>query len=860
MTVSSVRRSPENSAPLREQVAMLGRALGDVLRLHARPGTFERVERVRALSRRRRAEPGEQVESELDAEIAALSDDEITELIRAFALYLQLVNLSEQLHRERRRRERMFNEDPPHAGSMEAFADRLEQLSAVDIESVLAQLDLSLVLTAHPTEVSRRTTIEQMRTIARLLQSVDERRLTVEEREAVLDELRAQLLLIWKSNELYATAPTVEDEVRNGIAWFRETLVDASVSLHERVEKTLTAHFGIHAPRVPTFLHFGTWIGADRDGNPNVTAQTTVNALEAQRTFILRRYRDEVGALSARFSQDIDKSGASAALLSALEHNAHLYPDVRYAIGPRQNHEPYRRMMAFIHRRITLTLRDDVGAYTQAAELAADLALVYESLREHNELQTARPLARLMRTVDIFGFHLASIDWRDHRNRVVAEEESTQASLRAVGDARLRHGARVLDALILSNTDEAEDILALLSLAERCGVFRAGPIPCVPLLETIDSLRNGPAIADALLAAPAFRAHVAACGDRWEVMLGYSDSNKSGGMLTSTCEIYAAQRDIDTVARRYGVRIRFFHGRGGSIGRGGPDVRTAVGIQPPQAHPGWFKVTEQGEVITAKYGLPSLARRNLDLLFTSVFGAVHDGVAPIDAPSAQALMRLSDRSYATYQQLIGDPRFVEFFTAATPVDEIATMQISSRPARRAGSRSLDDLRAIPWVFAWSQTRALVPAWYGLGSALEGEIVAGGLGRLQDLARDAKLFATVLRNAERILSIVDLGIFRRYVDALVADDALREHFYGLIAAEYERAVRGVLAVLGRERLLMDDPVIARSIGLRNPYVDPISLLQVRLLKRLRASSGEEPLVRTAIRLSIGGVAAGLRVTG
>jgi len=839
---------------------MLGRAFGEVLRTHAAPGTFERVERVRSLTRRWRNDPSVDVDAELDAEIAQLPDGAVTELIRAFGLYLQLVNLAEQLHRERRRRARLLEGDPPQAGSLEAFGERLETLGAGEVGDVLGELDFALVLTAHPTEVLRRTTIEQMRTIAGILRELDERRLTDDERSNLHEELRAQLVLIWQSNELYATAPTVEDEVRNGIAWFRETLVDAAVGLHERLEKVLVARFGAQAPTVPTLLHFGTWIGADRDGNPNVTAETTLHALEQQRTFILRRYRDEVARLNARFSQDIAKSGASAALAAALESNAHLYPDVRYAIGPRQNGEPYRRMMAFIHRRISLTLRDETGGYASAAELAADLRLVHESLREHGELPTARPLERLMRAVDIFGFHLAAIDWRDHRNRVVARDEQTQTSLRAVAQARQRHGPRCVDALILSGTESADDLLALFSLATECGVFAAGPRPCVPLFETIDSLRDGAAICDTLLHTPAFRAHVAACDNRWEIMLGYSDSNKSGGMLTSTWEIFAAQRDIDDVARRHGVDVRFFHGRGGSTGRGGPDVRAAVGVQPRQAHPGWFKVTEQGEVIAAKYGLPSLARRNLDLLFTSIFDAVHDGVPDLDVPSAAILSRISGRSYAAYQELIGDPRFVEFFTTATPVEEIATMQISSRPSRRSATKSLDDLRAIPWVFAWSQTRALVPAWYGLGTALDAEIADGGLAGLQLLARRSRLFATILHNAERVLSIVDLGIFRRYVDALVSDPSLREPFFARIAAEHERAVRGVLAVLDRDRLLADNPVLARSIALRNPYVDPISLLQVRLLRRLRANPEDHALVRTAIRLAIGGVAAGLRVTG
>jgi len=551
-------------------------------------------------------------------------------------------------------------------------------------------------------------------------------------------------------------------------------------------------------------------------------------------------------------------------------------PDVRYTIGPRQEAEPYRRKLAFVHRRVTLADADAPGGYADAASLLAELGLITASVREHSGPDVTRPLRRLRRAVEMFGFQLCALEWRQHRDKVVrtldeiravvalerpalsAEAADIVASLDAVAALRAKRGPQTVASLILAGTESADDILALFALARARSAFDAGAFQIVPLLESATALVNAAFIADALLGTPAFRAHVAACGDVWEIMLGYSDTTKLAGIVASMWAIYRGQLALGEVAARHGVALRFFHGRGGSVGRGAADAREAVAAQPPPTRSGRFKVTEQGEVIAARYGLPSLARRNLELAVTSVLAGLAPA-PPIDPAWYAVLDRLAATAQAAYVELIEAPDFLTFFTACTPVDEIGDLQISSRPGRRGAHRSIADLRAIPWTFGWGQTRANLPGWYGFGAAVAA--ARDDLPALRAMARGFPFFGTLLRSVERALAIADLPIFERYARELVADAALRERFVGRIVAEHDASVTALLQVLERDRLLADDPTLARSIVLRNPYVDPISLLQVRLLKAYRAAIAErDPHLRNAIRLSINGIAAGLRVTG
>jgi phosphoenolpyruvate carboxylase len=884
-----MRTEADPGAALRTRVAALGRLVGDVLRTRARPRTFEYVESLRALTRRKRADPASVREDEIDAILDALSLDDAVDVIRAFGLYFQMVNLAEELHREYRRRERAIAGDPPQRGSL----DTLDAAAAALID----QLEIRLVFTAHPTEVRRRTTSEKLAAIATLLRESDERVMTAEETEANESELRAQIVLLWQSSELYGTAPTVADEVRNLLARFRESIFDEATLLFERLEAKL-------GTGIPTFLSFGSWIGSDRDGNANVAPDAILDAHERARAFVLERYVHAVEDLQVRFSQDAGRAPVSSELLVSIERDHDALSGVRYTLGPRQEAEPYRRKLAFIHRRLTLARSDSPGGYANADEFAHDLALIEASVSAGSGPDVVRPLLRLRRAVAMFGFHLLSLEWRQQSGKVVqaldemvasvepglpllskrdpAERDAwierelatvrplmprtplfsaaatdIVASLEAVATLRARRGPHTVASCILANAEESFEMLALLVLARACGALDAGPLQIVPLLESATSIAAGPEIASTMLESPGFRAHVRSCGDVWEVMLGYSDSAKVAGIVFSSWSIYRAQLAIRDVASAHGVTLRYFHGRGGSSGRGAADAREATAAQPPEVRNGRFKVTEQGEVISARYGLPSLARRNFELAVTSVIG----GLAPAASAKPEwfaILDRMSTTAQDAYVALIEDPGFLNFFAAATPVDEIGEMQISSRPGRRGERRSIDDLRAIPWSFGWAQTRAMLPGWYGFGTAVLAESQHRAL--LQEMARDFPFFGTLLRNVERALAIADLSIFERYARELVDDESSRTRYVARIRDEFDDSTRTLLDVFGHERLLEGDPTLATSIALRNPYVDPISLLQVRLLRAYRASGKTDVHLGNAIRLSINGVAAGLRVTG
>jgi phosphoenolpyruvate carboxylase len=879
---------PDTQAPLRAQVTLLGRLVGDALRSHALPATFASVERLRGLTRERRSAPSAEIDREIDSLLDGLSSEDAVDVIRAFGLYFQMVNLAEQLHRERRRRERALHGEAPLRGALESLPREAAQHAA--------EVELTLVFTAHPTEVLRRTTSDKLTAIAALLRDLDERVLTAEDRAGIEAELRAQILLLWQSNELYRSAPTVHDEARNLLARFRESLYDEAPLLFERFER----QFGVHAP---TVLRFGSWIGGDRDGNPNVPPDAAVSAHEQARRFILERYQRAVEDLQVRFSQDAVRGAVAAELTASVEADSAALPDVRYTVGPRQEAEPYRRKLAFVHRRLTLVLADAEHGYADAGAFLTDLDLLERSIDAHSGDDVAQPLRRLRRAVELFGFHVCELEWRQHRDRVwhaldeivgvvepelpplsargeaettawFARELASQrpliprtrafspetselvASLVAMAAVRARGGPGAVQTFILAGTESAHDVLALHVLVRAAGALDAGPAQIVPLLESATALAAAAPIADGLLQVPAFRAHVAACGDLWEVMLGYSDTTKLMGPVASAWSVYRAQAALAETAAAHGVALRFFHGRGGSVGRGAADAREAIDAQPQQARSGRFKVTEQGEVIGARYGLPSLARRNLELAFTSALLATEPAPDAVPPAWAALLDRLAATSQRAYLTLAEDPEFLAFFAACTPLDEIGEMQISSRPGRRGARRSVGDLRAIPWAFAWTQARAMLPGWYGFGAAVTAEPDA--LDTLRAMAAAFPFFATLLRSVERALAVADLTIFERYVRGLVGDEAIAAHYVAIIRAEYAASKDAMLRILQRDELLADEPTLARSIALRNPYVDPISLLQIRLLRAYREAP--DALLRDAIRLSINGIAAGLRVTG
>jgi phosphoenolpyruvate carboxylase len=817
-------------APLRRDVRLLGEILGRVLVEQEGESLLADEERIRSLSRAARA--GGSLDELRDA-VRALSLERQGAVLRAFALYFQLANIAEQHHRLRRRGQYEAEGRQPRESLAEAFA-RLDaaEVEPDALEAAVRSASLELVLTAHPTEAARRTILAAHLRISRLLAELDDPTLPGSRREEVETELAGEVTALWQTDEVRAQRPRVTDEIRNGLWFFEVSLLDAAPALLAQLRERV--------PEAPTPLRFGTWIGGDQDGNPNAGPETIVEALERARALAVERLRAEIRELAARLGLATSLVGVSDELLRSIERDERAFPEGAAELGAQNQGEPYRRKLSLVWWR----LGND--AYRSPRHLAADLAIVDRSLREHRGQRIADgALAGLRRRVDIFGFHLAKLDVRFHATDLAAPGERVHETFRAVEQARERHGAHALDTVIVSGTSSAADVLAVHELtSERLSV--------VPLFETIDDLRAAPAIVAELLddgrSAP---------DGRLEVMVGYSDSGKDGGFLTAQWEIFRAQEELAALAARRGVELTVFHGRGGSAGRGGGPTYAAILAQPPGYPPGRLKVTEQGETISFKYGLPGLALRNLEAALAATLLSAFPAVAGAEPPEgARELMdELSGRAHTAYRTLVWEePRFPDFFRAFTPVEELALLEIGSRPTSRpGGSNLLRSLRAIPWVFAWTQNRCLLPAWFGCGSAFAG----ADAHELRALYRGWAFFRSFVENLEMTLAKSSLEIAREYLE-LVPDGAL----YAPIAEEHERTRAAVLEIVETRELLDRHPVIQRSVRLRNPYVDPMNAIQVELLRCYRAAGDDEERerVRRPLLRSIAGIAAALRNTG
>ena len=795
----AVRDAPTD-APLRRDVRMLGDLLGQVLVEQEDDSLLADVERVRALARAAR---GGASHDDLAAAVAGLPLGRQASVLRAFALYFQLANVAEQQHRIRRRR--------AYAAEERLVPESLgESFSRIPAGEVAERVSLELVLTAHPTEAARRTVLASHLRIAALLAELDD---APYRRDAIEHELAAEITALWQTDEVRSHRPRVVDEIRNGHWFFEQSLIDAA--------EQLLADYRRHLPDAPTPLRFGTWIGGDADGNPNAGADTVREALERARTVLRLRYRDEVRELAAAIGISSLLTPVDPELLQSIERDELEMPAYASAIGDQNLDEPYRRKLSFMWRRL------DADAYGSVDYLVADLELLDRSLRAHRGARIADgALASLRRRVEIFGLHLAKLDLRVHAHEA---DERIREMLDAAAAARARHGPQALDTVIVSGTSSAEDIRRVHTLSPE-------PLSFVPLFESVDDLRAAPRIYEELL-------DTVGCG---EVMVGYSDSAKDAGYLAAQWEIRNALVALAGVARRRGSQLTIFHGRGGSAGRGGGPTYAAILAQPQGEPPGRLKLTEQGETIAFKYGLPGLAQANLESALAATLLAAFPEEVGVDTSLVAAL---ADRSRVVYRSLVDDPGFVDFFRSFTPVDELALLNIGSRPARRPeGADYLASLRAIPWVFAWTQNRCVLPSWYGCGTAFgEAEV-----DELRVLYREWPFFRSLVQNLEMTLAKASIEIAREYL-ALVDDDRLWEP----IAAEHARTVAAVLEVVEADELLDRHPVVQRSIRLRNPYVDPMNAIQVELLRRYRG--GEDAVVPPLLR-SIAGIAAGLRNTG
>ncbi|WP_153147170.1 phosphoenolpyruvate carboxylase [Dechloromonas sp. H13] len=908
--------------PLRHDIRLLGRILGDTVREQEGEAVFDVVERVRQTAVRFARDGDPAARAELAALLDPLPGDTTQAVVRAFSYFLQLTNIAEDEHHIRRRRAYDLAGSPPREGSLVFALDALST-AAVSPEAVadfFAHAVVAPVLTAHPTEVQRQSLIRNHRDLARLLDQRERLQMTPEELAENDLALANAILTLWQSRMLRPVRLKVLDEVKNGITYFKETFFTELPRLYIQATQQLQQRYPDKTWALPPFFRVGSWIGGDRDGNPFVTADILREALRLQSAAALNHYLEEVHELGGELPLSDLLVKVTPELISLAEHSTDH--------SPQRADEPYRRALSGIYARLAATaraldhfepVRHEIGSaapYDTPDALRTDLKVLSTSLKQNGSAALANGrLRRLLRAVEVFGYHLAPIDLRQNsevharsvaellagagrcpdyealsevdRIRLLIEEISTPRPLYspyltysdetqgelaiffAARELRGRYGAAALPNCIISKTDGVSDLLELALLLKEAGLLRPGATPrldvnIIPLFETIEDLQKSAATMDGVFRLPAYRELIAGRGDEHEVMLGYSDSNKDGGFLTSGWELYKAEIELARVFAEHKVRLRLFHGRGGSVGRGGGPTYHAILAQPAGAVAGQIRLTEQGEVISTKYGNPDTGRRNLEVLLAATLEASltdHENKVEPAGQFHAVMDDLSARAFTAYRGLVYEtPGFTTYFRQSTVVSEIASLNIGSRPASRKASDRIEDLRAIPWVFSWAQCRLMLPGWYGFGSAVDGWLAANpdGLATLRRMLKSWPFFQSLLSNMDMVLAKTDLAIASRYAE-LVADGELRESIFGRIRGEWALTRQHLLAILEQDDFLADNPMLKRSLQLRSPYMDPLNHLQVELLKRHRAGDTDERLAR-GIHLSINGVASGLRNSG
>jgi phosphoenolpyruvate carboxylase len=910
---------------LSEQVHRLGTLLGETLIEQEGRALFDRVEEIRTLAKAHRAGDGA-AGLRLLERIESLPLAEARGVVKAFAAYFQLVNLAEEEERIRilRRRAHEVQTRGEPMGETIAAAVRLlreEGVPADEVQALVGRLLVMPVFTAHPTEAKRRTVLTKLGRIADTLRQLDFASPTPDEQAALIDLVREEVVSLWQTEETRHQRLEVMDEVINGLYYFETTLFDLVPVLRRRLRQALEREYPGHAFPVPVFLRFASWIGGDRDGNPHVTARVTEAALREHKSTALRLYQTAMDRMRGLLSSALSL-GVTEALRASLEEDEALFPEDMRRAAERYPRQPYRQKMALVYRKLGATIEESPrawrheyrprpGTYATAATFVADLAVVREGLRAHRGERLAEGrLGVLREQAETFGFHLASLDLRQHAQRHEAalqevfaryglagdyaslpeerkvelvgrelasprplapaeldfseETNETLLTFRVAKRAQVRLGPAAVGVYIVSMARGASDVLAALLLARDAGC--ADGLDIVPLFETVRDLHNAPTIMTTLFTSPAYAPHLARRDRGQPVMIGYSDSNKDAGYVTANWELQRAQRTLADVCRGHGVSLLLFHGRGGSVGRGGGPTNRAILAQPKDSVAGRLRLTEQGEAITNRYASRDLAERHLEQLVHAVLVTSLSRERPDPVREAQwhsLMTTVSAAAEASYRALVhARPALVRYFHAATPVDEIAFLHLGSRPARRKPGLDISDLRAIPWVFAWTQSRVNLPAWYGLGTAVAGW--AGGEdSRWRDLSaayRDWPFFRTLVDNAQLSLRKADLLIAEVY--SSLARPADCEEVFPHLRAEYELTKKTIERVTGQADLLDNEPWLQRSIRLRNPYIDPMNYAQVALLRRLRAEpeGPDAAALRDAVLLSVNGIAAGLRNTG
>jgi phosphoenolpyruvate carboxylase len=819
---------------------------------------------------------------------------------KAFAAYFELTNLAETNHRKRRRRAaELHTDEPPLPGSFRGTLLRMKK-AGITLEQALEafrEIEVHPVFTAHPTEITRRAVLLKRRRIAGELEKLDQLPLSNNQAQTSEDVIVSEITALWQTDEVRLQRPTVTDEIRTGLSYYVMTLFEAAGKIYEGIAADFREVYGaeLELSSLPVCLHFGSWIGGDRDGNPFVTPQCTAEALELAQTMVLGHYIQELAQLVRRLTISTHQVTASAELSARLERYEQEIAEPVSELSRTPRSEAYRRLLLMMGERLRCTREHGLhpGRYLSADEFRDDLEIIRRSLSESGGGRLATglldPLICKLRT---FGFRLYTLDIRQHARvhreallkigQVSASQTSSSRpgvlssagielldTFRAIAEAKKKFEPEAIMRYIISGAETDEDIYAVLRLAALTGLRAAGTekdpgLMPVPLFESIEALQQAPEVMRRVWTSPEYQTLLPSWHGWQEVMLGYSDSNKDGGMLTSTWELHKAHRALHQAARDCGVNLRIFHGRGGTVGRGGGPTHSAILAQPAGDFTGRIRITEQGEVLNWKYADPVLAEWNLEILIAASLGALVRpalGEADEDERWSGPMEELSRAAFTHYRKNIAENADVlRYFEQATPVNEMELARIGSRPARRGSSRKLDDLRAIPWVFGWMQSRHAVPAWFGVGHALQQFVARGERGEqtLREMVTDFPLFSDMIRNVELAMAKADFSIAHAYA-SLVEDAALRETVYRMLAEEFECAQRMILSITGQRELLERNPVLSRSIRLRNPYVDPMSLIQIELLRRKRAGQQSAEL-DYAIGTTMNGIAAGLHNTG
>jgi phosphoenolpyruvate carboxylase len=910
----------DKDLPLRDDIRLLGRILGDTVREQSGKAVFDTVEHIRQNSVRFRRNEDVTARRELEATLNSLPPPEAIQIIRAFGFFSHLANIAEDQHHIRRTRAHALTASAPREGTMAHALARAHQagIPAARLLGFFAAAMVVPVLTAHPTEVRRKSTIDREMEIADLLAERDRLSLTAPELAANEALLCREVLTLWQTNLLRRTRLRVIDEVANGLSYYDYTFLSELPRFYADLEESLADEGLALADGLPSFLRIGSWIGGDRDGNPFVNEGVLRAALKAQSSRAFTYYLDELDLLGGELSLDSRLVGISDALIELAARS----PDH----SANRQDEPYRRAITGIYARLAATARvldldapqravGDAPPYSGGGELRADLVILDNSLVANGSAILAKGrLRNLRRAVDAFGFHLAELDLRqnsDVHERTVgemlglvqagveysalaapkrvrlllaelgtarplaspflsysAETDSELRILYAAAEAHRRYGRASVPHYVISKTSDASDILETAVLLKEAGLLRPREgvleLDIVPLFETIDDLRNCGDVMDELLSLAEYARLLESRGRVQEVMLGYSDSNKDGGFLTSGWELYKAEVALVEVFRRHDIGLRLFHGRGGSVGRGGGPSYQAILAQPVGAVRGAIRITEQGEVIASKYSNPELGRRNLEILAAATLEAtlLQPEMAEPRPEYLAAMEYLSAEAYRAYRNLVYETDgFDRFFRESTVIGEIVNLNIGSRPASRKASAGIEDLRAIPWVFSWAQCRLMLPGWYGFGSAVTAWLKAQpnrGMAMLQAMYREWPFFQMLLSNMDMVLAKSDIAIASRYAE-LVSDAELRDRVFSRLRAEWQSVVDALPTIMGHQTLLESNPLLARSIRNRFPYLDPLNHMQIELLRRYRAGDMDDDVV-TGIHLTINGIAAGLRNSG